>query len=244
MLRSIIFWVCLPFVVVQALRVRNAAPRFAGASGPSNGGVGAGPEFNLVAVGDSIIAGVGATTFANALVGQTAEHLASALDCRINWAAFGIIGARSEDLLDQLIPELPKIDADFIVVSVGVNEVTGLSRVATWARNLDAILKALRQHSPSAIVAVAGIPPMKDFPLLPQPLRALLGIRAETMDITCRRVIARYPLAVHVPLRFDPQPDRFSADGFHPSEAGYRVFGEAVASLLAEKVKEIEASDA
>ena len=238
MLRNVIFWLCLPFVVVQALRLRNTAPRFSGAGGPANGVIGEGREFNLVAVGDSIIAGVGATTFANALVGQAAAHLANSLGCKINWTASGLIGAQSAELLEYLIPGLPDINADFIVLSVGVNEVTGLTSVPAWTRSLDAILRALQQHSPNAIVAVAGVPPLHTFPLLPQPLRTLMGIRGETLDIACRRVVARYPRVVHVPLAFDPHPDSFSADGYHPSEHGYQLFGEGVANLLAEKVRE------
>ena len=74
-MRSIIFWGLLPFILPQAIYVRKTAPRFAGAAGPRRGAAGTGKNYDLIAIGDSIIAGVGAKTLAKALVGQTAEKL-------------------------------------------------------------------------------------------------------------------------------------------------------------------------
>jgi lysophospholipase L1-like esterase len=44
---------------------------------------------HLVGVGDSIIAGVGAPTLDDALVGQTARALADRLSAEFHWQAFG-----------------------------------------------------------------------------------------------------------------------------------------------------------
>ena len=56
-MRNVVFWGSLPFLAPQALYVRRTAPRFAEASGPSKGAIGAGPGKRLVAIGDSIVAG-------------------------------------------------------------------------------------------------------------------------------------------------------------------------------------------
>jgi lysophospholipase L1-like esterase len=173
----------------------------------------------------------------NALVGQTAQKLSKALNCSIHWVAHGSIGAKSSRVLNQLLPKLGDTKADFIVLSVGVNDVTALSSMSNWTRNLDSILSALGRHSPNAIIAVAGIPPLRGFPLLPQPLRALFGLRGDAFDIACRGVISKHPSAVHVPLDFDPQHDKFSPDGFHPSEESYREFGEIMASYIVDRLK-------
>jgi lysophospholipase L1-like esterase len=232
-MRSLLFWGLLPLLIPQALWVRKTAPRFPEAAGPRFGSAGSGPNLNLIAIGDSIIAGVGARNLAKALVGQTSRALARFLDCKISWHACGSSGVDSEKVLNRLIPDLPPIAADFFVVSVGVNDVTSLSSISAWMKNLSAILSALRHHSPEAVTAVAGLPPLKDFPLLPQPLRALLGLRAETFDRVARAEVSRHPRSVYVPVQFDPDPEKFAADGYHPSEDSYSIFGRKMADSLA-----------
>jgi len=36
------------------------------------------------------------------------------------------------------------------------------------------------------VIAFSGLPPMNHFPALPQPLRALFGLRARRIDRSCR----------------------------------------------------------
>ena len=231
-LQSLLFWGLLPFTIPQALWERKTAPRLPEAAGPKYGSAGHGPNLNLIAIGDSIIAGVGASDLSKALVGQTSLALARHLDCKISWHACGSSGVNSEKVLNQLIPDLPPIEADLFIVSVGVNDVTSLSSISAWRSNLSAILGALRHHSPGAVTAVAGLPPLKGFPLLPQPLRALLGFRAETLVRAARTVVSRHLRSVYVPVQFDPDPDKFAADGYHPSEDSYSVFGQTMADSL------------
>ena len=238
-MQSLLFWGLLPFILPQAIYVRKTAPRFSGAAGPLSGAVGSGKNHSLIAIGDSIIAGVGATTLAKALVGRTAEKLSFLLDCKITWEAIGAIGAVSQQIIERLVPQLPHKQPDFMVVSVGVNDVTSLSSVARWRQNLARLLKALSAYAPAAVIAVAGIPPLKGFPILPQPMRALFGIRGETFDRVARAEIGRHKNVIHVPLDFDPAPHMFSADGFHPSEESYQWFGEMMAQGITEKFKSV-----
>ena len=67
-------------------------------------------------------------------------------------------------------------------------------------------------------------------------MRALFGLRGETFDAAIRQVVTRHNRAVYVPLDFDPTPDRFSADGFHPSKESYRQFGRMMAAGILEGV--------
>jgi lysophospholipase L1-like esterase len=221
-------------VLPQAIHLARTAPRFSRAAGPRQGSVGSGRNLDLVAIGDSIIAGVGAASLSRALVGQAAIHLSRVLQCQISWSAHGMIGADTRKVIDRLVPQLPTRGIDFMVVSVGVNDVTSLARTSTWRRRLSDLLALLSDHSPHAIIAVMGIPPLKGFPLLPRPLRDLFGMRAEVFDEIARDVIHRHRHVVHVPLDFEPKPEMFAADGYHPSPASYQELGEMVARVLAE----------
>lgn len=231
-MKNVLFWGVVPFLLPQALYVRKTAPRFAPAGGPSEGMWGNGTRTRLLAVGDSIIAGVGASELSKALVGQTAAAIAASLNCCVSWQAHGISGYNSTKILDHLLPALPDVTADYIIVSVGVNDITGLTTLRKWRQNLSLLLDKLHAHSPDAVIAVAGMPPMHVFPLLPQPLRATFGMRSRSFDEVAKKVVEGLPKAVHVPLDFEPEPHKFSPDGYHPSEDSYVEFGRYMADGL------------
>ncbi len=231
-IKGLLFWVVFPFLIPQALYVRRTAPRFAPAGGPAHGAVGNGGQVRLLAVGDSIIAGVGASELPKALVGQTAAALAASKGCCVAWRALGVSGYDSAKVLEQLVPDLAGDAFDYIIVSVGVNDITGLTSMRSWRRNLALLLRKLRAHSPRAVIAVSGMPPLHGFPLLPQPLRATFGMRARTFDEVAQEVVAEHPNALHVPVDFDPHPEKFADDGYHPSEESYAEFGRHMAEGL------------
>lgn len=220
----------------QALYVRQTAPRFADAGGARDGVAGSGVERRLVAVGDSIIAGVGASVLERALVGRTAAALAAALECRIRWTAHGHTGATSSRLIDEHLPGVDARGADMILLSIGVNDVTSLTTLDRWRSNLNGLFDRLEAAADDAVIAFAGVPPLGGFPLLPQPLRAVLGARAGALDLAAREVIADRPRVIHVPVDFDTSPDKFAADGYHPSEESYVTFGQVMADAIAPRV--------
>lgn len=231
LLRRLFFWLALPLVVPQALAVRRRAPRFPVADGPAAGSAGAGRLLRLVGIGDSVIAGVGAGSSDCAATAVTAAALAARLDCRVDWRAVGRVGADAGTVARELVPAVPPQPVDAWLVSVGVNDVTSLKRSRRWRRELRGLLAALRVHSPGSTVVLLGIPPMGTFPLLPWPLRALLGMRASSLD-AIGAAVAREAGVIHRPYARALRPEQFSGDGYHPSPAGHRAIADDVAARV------------
>ncbi len=193
---------------------------------------GVGRSVRLLGIGDSVIAGVGADTMNQALVARTAAELSARLPAAVSWDAVGKIGPRTERVALQLIPSLGPAPYDFIVLSCGVNDATALTTRRRWRASLVRVLDALAAHSPHAVIGVLGMPPMGRFTLLPQPLRAVFGLRAALFDALEREVVARYPHALHLPIAFSTAPDQIAPDGFHPSVTSHGVLGAAMATAL------------
>ena len=105
-MRSIVFWALFPLVIPQAFIVRRNAPRLSGAAGASSGYVGSGRSVRLMAIGDAIIAGVGADTVAEALPGQVAEELAALHECQVSWTVSGLTRATSSGVMSRLLRNL------------------------------------------------------------------------------------------------------------------------------------------
>jgi lysophospholipase L1-like esterase len=73
---------------------------------------------------------------------------------------------------------------------------------------------------------------MGQFPVLPQPLRGLLGSRAMLLDRAARQLAPHLDRVVYAPMPLPLTSTMFCADGFHPSPAGYQRWGSGLAERI------------
>jgi lysophospholipase L1-like esterase len=211
------FWLLLPVSAVQGLWLRRTAIRLPEASGARTGISGQGAELHLLALGDSIIAGVGTGSMERSLPVQFARALAESRQCRVHWHIDGANGADISDLRQSMARLAHDRQADVILISIGVNDVTGLSSTRHWRSQLEQLVADIRRRWPQARIVFAGLPPMGQFPLPPQPLRFTLGQRAATLDAIAAGVISNQAGMAHIPTDINPLQQEFCEDGFHPS---------------------------
>jgi len=225
------FWLLLPLSAVQGLWLRRTATRLPEAAGARTGVSGRGRNLHLLALGDSIIAGVGTGRMEYSLPVQFAHTLAEIRDCSVQWQVEGSNGADIADLRKSIRQLQRGQPADVILISIGVNDVTGLSTTRYWRSQLNQLVLELRAKWPQAGVIFAGLPPMGQFPLPPQPLRFALGRRATTLDTIAAGIISRQAGMLHIPTEINPLEQEFCEDGFHPSAESCAFW----ASVLAQR---------
>ncbi len=233
--RRLLFWSLLPISGVQGLRLRRSARRLPPPPAKLSGAFGQGPLIHLLALGDSIIAGVGAQRQEQTLPLQFGQALSSRLGLHVEWHVQGENGMNLAGLLVCLSSLGSDQPADIILVSIGVNDVTGLSTTGRWRRQLQLLVRLIRSRWPEALVVFAGLPPMGQFPLPPQPLRFSLGLRAATFDLIAKNVLARQSRMLHIPTEISSGQD-FCEDGFHPSAEAYAIWGAELARRVAHDV--------
>jgi lysophospholipase L1-like esterase len=231
MLRRAALWFLLPVSTVQGLWLRRSALRLPGAPGDRTGSAGAGEPLHLLAIGDSIIDGVGIARFEDSLPAQFARELSTQQGRKVVWRAEGRTGYSIADILERLESLDAGTRADLVLVSAGVNDVTALSSTRHWRQCLVVLLDGLSGRWPGARLIFLGLPPMEQFPLPPQPLRATLGMRAATLDRIAAGVIAGYPGAMHVPTTISPSDHSFCEDGFHPSAESCTLWARELAAI-------------
>jgi lysophospholipase L1-like esterase len=225
------FWLLAVLSLPFAIWVRLSALRLDEASGDSSGATGSGTPIQLMAAGDSIIAGVGVGVVEASLPVLLAEELASK-GHRVEWQLHGENGARIAQLCAHLETAHVHSAPDFLLISIGVNDVTGLTFVSAWRSRLNQLFTIINRRFPETRIIFAGLPPMGLFPVLPQPLRFTLGLRAEILDRTAREVVSRTPLAIHVPTEVNPTEMSFCEDGFHPDASSCRIWATHLAMLV------------
>lgn len=219
----------LPLLLVQAIRVRRSAQFLPEPSGARAGTMGKGPPLRLLILGDSSGAGVGAPTQDQALSGQLVARLAQ--DFTITWQLHAQTGATTADRL-TLLETLPRQGFDIAVTALGVNDVTRATPAKRWHARQQQMLDRLRDKFNVQHCFVTGLPPMGQFPLLPQPLAWVLGCQADRFDRVLAALTAPRPDAHHVRVDYPLDPDLSAADGYHPTPRAYALWADHMAAEI------------
>lgn len=187
----------------------------------------------VVWLGDSTAAGVGASSSAGALPSQVAADGLGVPDSSL--AVLAVSGARVDDVLADQVPKVAGLRPDLVLISVGANDTIHLTGRGTFRDTYEKVVRALPAGVP---VVLLGVPDMGAIPRFLQPLRAVSGWRGRRIDAEVRMVAAATG-AVYADIAgptgppFRRHPGRyFAADDFHPSDAGYGLWADAVLTVL------------
>ncbi len=226
--------ILLPLLITQGLWIRQRIPRLPGAAGSETGVAGNnGAPFKLLVIGESTVAGIGAPTHEAALTGQIAVALSQKLQRTVHWRAVGKNGVTAKKTRTDLLPNVPRESVEMVVIALGVNDVLAFHRAATWVRDLMALIEAIRERVGPAPVALAAVPPVGNFPSLPQPLRGVLGLRARVLDQASRRLAPTLSDVIYADTEFPADPEMFCEDKFHPGPLAYQLWGARIAEIVA-----------
>ncbi|MDQ4052107.1 MAG: SGNH/GDSL hydrolase family protein, partial [Actinomycetota bacterium] len=134
-----------------------------------------GDRIELVLLGDSIAAGLGADLPRETLGARLAKGTAKRVQRSVRLRTAARVGAESSMLAEQVAGLDPAYRPDIAVVVVGGNDVTHRVPVAEAARDLAACVEALQARGTAVVVGTC--PDLGALRPVPQPLRSL-GSRA------------------------------------------------------------------
>ncbi|HET7659653.1 MAG TPA: SGNH/GDSL hydrolase family protein, partial [Oryzihumus sp.] len=197
-------------------------------------GAGLGEPVQLVVLGDSSAAGMGADS-AHQTVGAIVANGVSAFMGRpVRLTNVAVVGAESSGLEVQLANALEEVPhPDLALIMIGANDVTHRIDKAIAVRHLEETVRSLR--AAGAEVVVGTCPDLGTIEPVAQPLRLLA--RRWSRDLAAAQTVAvveaggrTVSLGDLLGPEFAERPhELFSADRFHPSPAGY---ARAAAALL------------
>lgn len=225
-----------PVLLAQGRWVRARALRLPEAAGPRHGVAGHGtPRWRVLVLGDSSGAGVGVPHQRQALAQPLAEALSRRLAAPVGWQLVATTGHTTADAL-QALSQAALQPADLLVTALGVNDTVAQVSPRRWLTQLDAVVAAAGGRAGVRWTLHSGLPPMHRFPLLPQPLRAVLGADARRLDRALQAHLAGHADRLHVPLSVVAgalQAGWVAEDGFHPGPRGYQAWAAQLADVAA-----------
>jgi lysophospholipase L1-like esterase len=191
-----------------------------------------GEPVDLLVLGDSIAAGLGAERAKHTLGGRLARGIAKRSGRSVRLRTAAVVGSESSMLAAQLASLPGSYRPDVAVIVVGGNDVTHRVPVADSVRHLVDAVDHLRAQG--AEVVVGTCPDLGALRAVPQPLRAL-GARASRQLAVAQRAAAldhgaRVVSLAHVvgPFFHTFPEEMFSLDRFHPSARGYKRTAKAM----------------
>jgi lysophospholipase L1-like esterase len=191
-----------------------------------------GAPIELLLLGDSIAAGLGADKPKHTLGAQLARRTARDTRRAVRLHTAAQVGSETSMLRAQLA-SLPRgYRADVAVIVVGGNDVTHRVRTVDSIRHLRDAVTSLQASGTEVVVGTC--PDLAALPPLPQPLRTLAAVASRQLASAQRDLVlglgGRVVSLAHVvgPF-FVTQPETmFAVDRFHPSSAGYKRTAKAM----------------
>jgi len=222
-----------PLLVAQAIATRRRAPVLPEAAGPREGVLGCDGAMALrvLVAGDSSAAGVGVAEQEQSIIGHFVRSLHRATGRPIAWALRARTGLTTR-AVHELLADAPPFAADVAVVITGVNDVIDQVSTRRAVRDRAALADWLLGNGVGHVV-FAPLPPMHRFPLLPEPLRRVMGGDARRHDAALARWAATRSQVTHPAFVVELDAAGMASDGFHPGEPVYRACGEALAAHVA-----------
>jgi lysophospholipase L1-like esterase len=197
-----------------------------------------GAPVELLLLGDSIAAGLGAERRKDTLGARLAKGIGRRTHRPVRLRTAAVVGSESSALAGQLDALPEQYFPDLAVIVVGGNDVTHRVPVATAVGHLTEAIARLQERGTAVVVATC--PDLRALRAVPQPLRSLAsrlsrqlaGAQAEAAAAAGAYV---FSLRRTVGPMFLSEPERmFSMDRFHPSALGYRRTADALLPIALE----------
>lgn len=182
------------------------------------------PPIRLALLGDSTAAGYGVHRDRDTPAAQLAIGISDAARRPVHVTNVAVVGAESPNLPEQ-VERLGSARLELAVVMIGANDVTELTKPSVAVPYLEETVRALRQRGAEVIVGTC--PDLGTVRPIAQPLRSyarrLSRRMAREQTVAVVRAGGRtVSLGDLLGPMFATRAELFSADRFHPSEAGYR----------------------
>lgn len=188
-----------------------------------------------VALGDSFTSGVGVTNYRDSLPSQLAQRMITD-NTLVTLKDFSYPGYRTEDLINNFLPQTLALQPDIITLLIGINDVHGQVGEKVFKKNYQTIVEILTKNTKAKIYLISLPFVGSDTLLLPP-----YNLYFEQQTVNYNKIIKQ--LAIDYKLDyidiFTPTVEQFKTNGthyspdlFHPSAEGYRLWAQIIYDVI------------
>jgi len=234
----------LPILAIQGKRVRASVPELGEAIEPK-GKVEQGSDdaINLLCIGESTMASVGAKTHKEGLGGSIAKELAQLLETNVNWEVIARNGYTAKRVHEKLLRKTEGKEADLIVIGLGGNDAFTLNTPWKWEQAITGLITKLQDQFPATPIFFLNMPPIKEFPAFTPLIRFVIGNLVEILGnsltkITNKNHLVYYSSEIITTSKWTKKwnvqgsMSDFFSDGVHPSKLTYQIWAKDMAHFI------------
>lgn len=186
-------------------------------------------EFVVVAIGDSTIEGIGASTPEKAF----APLVYSSVKQGKKNASFHNLGVAHSRIRDVILNQLPKaleLKPNLVLISIGANDLILDRRIFQFGKDFGFLMETLRKNTKAAIF-VNNIPDLTIIPTMPKlafPYFKFMVLRFNRIIKNSSESIGAYLIDLYKESKlYKGYKELISSDGLHPSDIGYAIWANA-----------------
>lgn len=236
----------LPVLYFQGKKIERTIPQLPEATGtegiyevPSN------QTFRLITVGESTIAGVGATTHKNGFTGTLAKAISEKLMTSTSWKVYAKSGYTAKCVKDKIVQNINEKSIDLIVIGLGGNDSFKLHTPKKWNNDIRELIQNIKLKYPETPIIFINMPPIKEFPAFTSTIKFVMGNLVVLFSEELQKVVNDYKnVYFHSKvikfqeyieeMNLEATPADFFSDGVHPSEFAYQIWAKDLANYIME----------
>lgn len=188
-------------------------------------------KFVYVAIGDSSVEGLGATspdrTYPAIIFAAVKKYYKQAY--------FYNLGRLDSDAHDVIIEQLDKaisLTPNLVTISLGTNDIRHKRGIIEFEQDLQAILSRLKNET-TAVVVINTIPDLSQAPIVKKLIKHLSRVLVRRFNKRIIRQAEKHgailvDLFEMTSMYAASHPEMLSEDGFHPSDFGYALWANSV----------------
>ena len=139
-------------------------------------------------------------------------------------------GATTRDVLREQLDEGIQANPDLVTLGIGINDIGHGLSLSEFAQNYESILRRLKKDT-QAVVIVTNIPDISSGPRTPVDMRSqyqqmIVDFNQKLEQIAGSTGAIVFDIYTITHEELPSHPEYFSADGFHPSDAGYELWAD------------------
>ena len=153
-----------------------------------------------------------------------------------------VSGATTIDVVRAQLDDGIAAKPDLVTLGVGINDIGHGMSLQEFARNYQSILDRLKNET-HAVVVVTNIPDISSAPRIPSAMRAeyqrtIDQFNQKLQEIATTSAVIVFDIYTITREQLRAHPEFFSADGFHPSDAGYEMWAEQMWPVLEKLIRQ------
>jgi lysophospholipase L1-like esterase len=217
----------IPFLVYQAKQIRKSSPSLPSQSSRLTLGHG---ENHILLLGESTVAGVGASSPAHTLAGNFHRLLGESYQIE----TIGKKGLRVKEALSLFYQHRQEHRRKFkgVILFLGANDCFLLTSPDAFKKEVETLIHQIQVATSSQWIYLAAIPPVHLFPAFSKRMQAFLQIQRSYLQSELEKIADNHPKVIYHGIPMDLQPEFFSADRIHPSDLGYQKIAELAVEKL------------